>query len=80
MDKADFTDLKFEKYKEQINIIDEVNAFNQNQTQLAIQELEKVKVALKAKLHLLECGYLRRFVAWRDICDQINQQIKKLKG
>ena len=51
-----------------------------NTKQLAIQELEKAKVKLRAKLHLLESGYLRHFVAWRDICDQINQQIKQLKG
>ena len=80
MDKADFKDLKFEQIKEQINIIDEVNAINQSQTQLAIQELEKVKVNLRTKLYLLESGYLRHFVAWHDICDQINGQIKELKG
>ena len=50
---------------------------------LAIQELEKVKKELIAKLHLLDSskfGYLRHFVAWHDICDQINKQIKELKG
>lgn len=56
------------------------NKFVKLQYQKAIQELEKVKVDLRAKLHLLESGYLRHFVAWRDICDQINKQIKELEG
>lgn len=53
-----------------------------NQTQLAIQELEKVKVNLKDRISMMknkEHSYLQKFVAWRDICDQINQQIKELE-
>ena len=61
-----------------ITQMEEQDMFFHNQ--LAISELEKVKVDLRAKLHLFESGYLRHFVAWRDICDQINKQIKELKG
>lgn len=55
----------------------------QNQTQLAIQELEKVKVNLKDRILMIknkEFSYLQKVVAWYDICDQVNQQIKELKG
>ena len=51
--------------------------------QLAIQELEKVKVSLKDRIKTMnneEHFYPQKVVSWRDICDQINQQIKKLKG
>ena len=53
------------------------------QTQLAIQELEKVKVNLKDRISMMkneEHSYLQKVVAWYDICDQINRQIKELKG
>lgn len=55
----------------------------QNQTQLTIQELEKVKVSLKDKILMMkneEHSYLQKVVTWYDICDQINNQIKELKG
>ncbi len=51
--------------------------------QFAIQELEKVKVNLKDRISMMkneEHSYLQKVVAWYDICDQINQQIKELKG
>lgn len=51
--------------------------------QLAIQELEKVKTALKDKIKMMsneEHCYQRKVVSWFDICDQINNQIKELKG
>lgn len=54
----------------------------ENQTQLAIQELEKVKLALRKKVCLMqntEHCYLQRFISWIYICDQINKQIKELK-
>lgn len=54
-----------------------------NETQLAIQELEKVKVNLKDRISMMknkEHSYLQKVVAWYAICDQINQQIKELKG
>lgn len=54
-----------------------------SQTQLAIKELEKVKVNLKDRISMMkneEHSYLQKVVAWRDICDQINKQIKELKG
>ncbi len=35
-------DFNHEQYKEQMSLIDEIEEFKQNQTQLAIQELEKV--------------------------------------
>ena len=53
------------------------------QKQLAIQELEEVKVNLKDRISMMkneEHSYLQKVVAWHDICDQINQQIKELKG
>ena len=49
----------------------------------AIQELEKVKVNLKDRISMMkneEHSYLQKVVAWYDICDQINKQIKELKG
>ncbi len=55
----------------------------QNQIQLAIQKLEEVKVNLKDRISMMkneEHSYLQKVVAWYDICDQINQQIKELKG
>ena len=69
-----------EKFNRVLELVQEKHELEQTQTKLAIQELKKVKVKLRAKLHLLECGYLRHFVAWQDICDQINNQIKELKG
>lgn len=53
-----------------------------NQTQLAIQELEKVKINLKDRITMMgnkEHSYLQKVVSWYDICDQINNQIKQLK-
>ena len=50
---------------------------------IAIQELEKVKVNLKDRISMMkneEHSYLQKVVAWYDICDQINKQIKELKG
>ena len=55
----------------------------QNQTQLAIQELEKVKINLKDRITMMgnkEHSYLQKVVSWFDICDQINNQIQELKG
>lgn len=54
-----------------------------NVNQLAIQKLEEVKVNLKDRISMMkneEHSYLQKVVAWYDICDQINQQIKELKG
>ena len=54
-----------------------------SQTQLAIQELEKVKVNLKDRISMMkneEHSYLQKVVTWYDICEQINQQIKELRG
>ena len=51
--------------------------------QFAIQELEKVKVSLKDRISMMkneEHSYLQKVVTWYDICDQINNQIKELKG
>ena len=51
--------------------------------QFAIQKLEKVKTALKDKIKMMsneEHCYQRKVVSWFDICDQINNQIKELKG
>lgn len=51
--------------------------------QLAIEELEKAKMKLRTKLYLLdssEFAYPRHFVAWHDICEQINKQIKELRS
>ena len=51
--------------------------------QFAIQKLEKVKINLKDRISMMkneEHSYLQKVVAWRDICDQINQQIKELRG
>lgn len=45
------------------------NVLRQNQTQLAIQELEKVKMLTEWK-----------FESIADVVNQIDQQIKKLKG
>lgn len=70
------TDLIMDKYKKAQKEV----SFGK---QLSIQKLEEVKKELRAKLHLLDSskfGYLRHFVAWHDICDQINKQIKELKG
>lgn len=55
----------------------------QNQTQLAIQELEKVKMQLKDKTKMMsneEHCYQQKVVSWLDICNQTNNQIKELKG
>lgn len=59
-------------------LIRNINKFTDKQ--LAIQELEKVKIELKDKHYLFMDGYLRYLIPYRDICDQINQQIKELKG
>ena len=56
---------------------------NNNLKQLAITELEKVKVKLKDRISMMkneEYSYLQKVVTWYDICDQINNQIKELKG
>lgn len=61
----------------------ENHELKQHQTQLAIQELEKVKVSLKDRISMIENeehSYLQKVVTWYDICDQINNQIKELKG
>ena len=50
--------------------------------QLAIQELEKVKIELKNKICLMqntEHCYSQRFISWYEMCDLINNQIKELK-
>lgn len=55
----------------------------QTQTQLAIQELEKVKIELKNKICMVkneEHCYSQRFISWYEMCNQINKQIKELKG
>lgn len=54
-----------------------------NQTRLAIQELEKVKDNLKDSITMMgneEYSYLQKVVSWYDICNQVNKQIKELKG
>lgn len=64
-------------------LIQRSNKLKQNQIQLAIQELEKVKVELKAKIKIMnneEHCYPQKFVKWIDVCDQLNQQIKELSG
>lgn len=51
--------------------------------QLVIQELEKVKVNLKDSITMMgneEHSYLQKVVSWYDICNQVNKQIKELKG
>lgn len=61
----------------------ELDTLRQNQTQLAIQELEKVKVNLRYKIKMMnnqEHFYLQKVVSWYDICDQINKQIKEIQG
>ena len=69
--------------KEMFDLRVQVLQQKQNQTQLAIQELEKVKVSLKDRISMMkneEHSYLQKVVTWYDICDQINNQIKELKG
>ena len=69
--------------KDRLNTSVNINSLQYNQTQLAIQELEKVKVNLKDRISMMkneEHSYLQKVVAWYDICDQINKQIKELKG
>ena len=54
-----------------------------NLNQIAIQELEKVKVNLKDRITMMsneEHSYLQKVVIWYDICNQVNKQIKELKG
>ena len=61
----------------------EIKELEKRQTQLAIQQLERVKVELKDKIKIMnneEHCYSQKFVKWIDVCDQINIQIKKLKG
>lgn len=69
---------------EQIIILQNLDVLKKyDQTQLAIQELEKVKMQLKDKTKMMsneEHCYQRKVVSWFDICDQINNQIKELKG
>ena len=51
--------------------------------QLAIQKLEEVKVNLKDRITMMsneEHSYLQKVVIWYDICNQVNKQIKELKG
>lgn len=51
--------------------------------QFAIQKLEKVKINLKDRITMMgnkEHSYLQKVVSWIDVCDQINNQIKELKG
>lgn len=65
-----------EMFKENTKLIIETRQF-------AIYELEKVKTELKHKIFLGKNAkhcYPQRFVSWYEICDQVNQQIKKLKG
>ena len=73
-----------EDYFKRCNFLEEENIKLQfAQTQLAIQELEKVKVSLKDRISMMkneEHSYLQKVVTWHDICDQINNQIKELKG
>ena len=73
-----------EDYFQRCNFLEEENIKLQfAQKQLAIQELEKVKVNLKDRISMMkneEHSYLQKVVAWYDICDQINKQIKELKG
>lgn len=64
-------------------MLTENTKLKQHQTQLAIQELEKVKVNLKDRITMMsneEHSYLQKVVSWYDICEQVNQQIKELKG
>ena len=61
-----------------------VNAkLKQSQKQLAIQELEKVKVELKERIEIMigenHC-YPLKVVDWHTICEQINNHIKNLKS
>lgn len=63
--------------------LDVIKKSNDNQTQLAIQELEKVKVNLKDRITMMsneEHSYLQKVVIRYDICNQVNKQIKELKG
>lgn len=56
---------------------------NLNQTQLVIQELEKVKVELKKRIEIMigenRC-YPLKVVDWHTICEQINKQIENLNS
>lgn len=61
-----------------------VNAkLKQSQKQLAIQELEKVKVELKERIEIMigenHC-YPLKVVDWHTICEQINKHIENLKS
>lgn len=61
-----------------------VNAkLKQSQKQLAIQELEKVKVELKERIEIMigenHC-YPLKVVDWHTICDKINKHIENLKS
>lgn len=55
----------------------------QSYTQLAIQELEKVKVELKERIEIMNgekhC-YPHKVVKWHTMCEQINKQIENLKS
>ena len=47
-----------------------------------MQELEKVKMQLKDKIKMMsnqEHCYQQKVVSWEDICNQINNKIKKLR-
>lgn len=73
-----------EKLKEKDKEISKLqSSCQQVKTQLAIQELEKVKVNLKDRITMMsneEHSYLQKVVIWYDICNQVNKQIKELKG
>ena len=77
-------DQQINQLKQQLAKKDkEIKELTENQTQLAIQELKKVKVALKNKVCFMADethSYLQKVISWYDICDQLNQQIKKLEG
>ena len=91
-------DKEIEKLKQQYTILDNENGklttelimgkYKKAQKevsfgmQLAIQELEKVKVNLKDRITMMgneEHSYLQKVVIWYDICNQVNKQIKELK-
>lgn len=69
-------ETNMELFKENTKLIIEKRQF-------AIQELEKVKVNLKDSITMMsnkEHSYLQKVVSWYDICNQVNKQIKELKG
>ena len=67
------------KIKVPLNIVIDLS----NGIENAFNELEKVKVQLKEKIEIMSCGnhcYPQKVINWHTICDQINNQIKELKG